>query len=197
MNTPVLNAEYLKQFLDVINTFNAKNKKPNPKVLEIGTYTGISLIHLVQCITNSTGIGVDRWKNYDENSLLTEVEHNNVEKSFYRNVKMAGMSNKIIGIKGDSSDILLNFVSDKKMFDFIYVDGSHRCLDVYADLILAWKLLNKGGIMAIDDCTYGGVDGVEKTPFEYPYHAVVEFLNKYQNDYTMLVSNYRVFIEKK
>lgn len=197
MNTSILNNNYLKQFLDVINIFNEKNKKPNPKVLEIGTYTGISLIHLVNCIKNSTGIGIDRWKNYNENSLLAEVESNDVEKSFYRNVKMSGMNNKIVGIKGDSSEILLNFVSDKKMFDFIYVDGSHRCLDVYADLVLSWKLLSKGGIMAIDDCTYGGKDGIEKTPFEFPFHAVNEFLNKYQTHYNMLVSDYRVFIEKK
>jgi predicted O-methyltransferase YrrM len=197
INSPILNASYLKQFIEIINLFNAKNKNPNPKVLEIGTYAGISLIQLVQCIPNSTGIGVDRWISYEENELLKEVENNQVEKAFYRNIKKSGMSDRIIGIKGDSLEILFNFLTQRKVFDFIFVDGSHRCLDVYADLILSWKLLCKGGIMAIDDYYYGGKENIEKSPLEYPYFGISEFLEKYKNEYNLLVKNYRVFLEKK
>lgn len=197
INSTILNTTYLKQFIDVINIFNSKNKNPNPKVLEIGTYAGISLMQIVQCIPNSTGIGVDRWLSYNENELLTQVENNQVERAFHHNIKMAGMSNRVVGLKGDSVEVLFNLLNQKKVFDFIYVDGSHRCLDVYADLILSWKLLCKGGIMGIDDFFYGGKDNIDKEPLEYPYFGVTQFLEKYRNEYNLLVHGYRVFIEKK
>lgn len=36
-------------------------------------------------------------------------------------------------------------------FDLIYVDGSHLYKDVRNDLYEAWKVLNKGGLLLVDD----------------------------------------------
>ena len=58
----------------------------NITILEIGTYTGISLINLVKNIPNSIGYGLDRWENYQENKLLTQIQNLGVEKSFYSNI---------------------------------------------------------------------------------------------------------------
>jgi predicted O-methyltransferase YrrM len=80
-------------------------------------------------------------------------------------------------------------------YDFIYVDGSHKCLDVYLDLFLAWQLLHKGGVMAIDDYMYH-VDKIEEHPYEYPYQAVNQFLKDNEGQYKLIDMHYRVFLEK-
>ena len=63
------------------------NRNRNPKILEIGTYAGMSLIELVRNIPNSKGIGVDMWSNYNENKLLENIDALQVEQSFYKNIK--------------------------------------------------------------------------------------------------------------
>ena len=101
------------------------------------------------------------------------------------------MKNRIKAIKGDSFEVLLQLSKNKEKFDFIYVDGSHLCLDCFSDLILALDLLYENGILAIDDYILNKDDTLNS-----PYEAVNHFLNKYKNKYTMLLQNYRVFILK-
>ena len=181
-------------FISAINYFVSKQFS-NPKILEIGTYTGTSLINIVQLIPNSTGIGVDRWKNYNETKLLENIENNEIEKIFYKNVFNSGLTNRIKGIKGDSKDVLIDFIKTNQQYDFIYVDGSHKCFDTYSDIILAWSLLSKGGIFIIDDYYYG-LDKIKEQPFEYPYYSINAFLENYTSEYILLNKGYRVFLEK-
>uniref|UniRef100_A0A6C0JXH7 Glycosyltransferase 2-like domain-containing protein n=1 Tax=viral metagenome TaxID=1070528 RepID=A0A6C0JXH7_9ZZZZ len=166
-------------------------------ILEIGVYTGTSLIEIVKRIPNSFGLGIDKWENYNEDNIdiLQNMEQNNIEKIWNRNIKAAGLENRIKAIKGDSSDILLELISEKMQYDFIYVDGSHKCLDVALDLHLAWKLLRIGGVMAIDDYMYNA-DKITEKPYEYPYEAVNHFLEKIGGKYTLIDKDYRVFIER-
>ena len=92
-------------------------------------------------------------------------------------------------------DLLLELICEKMQYDFIYVDGSHKCLDVYLDLFLSWQLLRKGGVMAIDDYMYN-VDKIGEQPYEYPYQAVKQFLKDNEGQYTLIDMDYRVFLEK-
>lgn len=104
-----------KYFLDVIEYFNNNNAKivsgKEPiKVLEIGTYTGISLINIVKLIHNSIGIGIDRWSNYNEIELLENIDELEVESSFYKNSRISGLEDRIKGIKGDSTEVLIEMI---------------------------------------------------------------------------------------
>ena len=85
------------------------------------------------------------------------------------------MENRVNVLKGDSFEILMKIVKENEMFDFIYVDGSHKCLDCYSDILLSWDLLNVGGILVIDDVSYNKENGILESPFE----AVFHFLKKY------------------
>ena len=87
--------------------------------------------------------------------------------------------------------IILNSRNILDKFDIIYVDGSHRLLDCYTDLVLSWELLEKNGLMIIDDYLFN-----KNNILESPFEAVNEFLNKYENKYTLLSKNYRVFLVK-
>ena len=123
------------------------------------------------------------------------MNKNNVRNIFEYNTKLFGFENRINALKGDSTQVLLDLIVNKDTFDFIYVDGSHKCLDVYNDCVLSWKLLRKGGFMVIDDYHYN-IKDTEKLPLEYPLHGVNHFLEKYNNEIKIFNKGYRVFIIK-
>ena len=190
---PVGHKQY---FLDAIDYFNNNYAKVlnrvTPKILEIGTYTGISLINIVKLIPNSIGFGIDKWTNYHEIELLENMDELQIESSFYKNISIEGLEERIKGIKGDSNKILFQMIMNKEMYDFIYIDGSHLSFDCYSDLILSWEILVKGGLMAIDDYLYNDKGPVVNSPFE----GVNHFLKKYEGKYNLLHKGYRVFLEK-
>ena len=183
-------------FVDVLHHFNETYPKvlsrENISVLEIGTYTGISLINIIKSIPNSSGIGVDMWSSYCENNLLENMDALSVEKSFYKNISTFRLQDRITGFKSDSTDALARFFKNGLTFDFIYIDASHLLLDCYSDLVLAWLILEKDGILAIDDYTYK-IGSILDSPFE----AVNHFLKRYEGKYKLLHKGYRVFLEKQ
>lgn len=191
--------EEKQYFLNVIDHFNKyyslKLDRP-AKILEIGTYTGISLINMVKLIPNSLGYGLDKWANYSnskdlESNLMEYIEPLEIEKTFYKNVAAENLTDRIAGIKGDSKEILLRMIKNNELFDFIYVDGSHKAIDCYLDIFLSWKLLNNGGVFVIDDYFY-----FTDNKLESPFEAVNIFLEEKKGEYNILYSGYRVFLEK-
>jgi len=184
-------------FESVIQHFNKRHPPLNQgeyNVLEIGTFTGTSLIKIVEMIPGSKGKGIDTWSNYNENDNLTlsRIEETKVMQSFISNVVKSGLETRVVGLKQESTSALLNMIKMGEKYDFIYVDGSHTLLDCYTDMVLAWELLNKGGIMGIDDCMWNNTD-VLNSPFE----GVNVFLKKYEKEIVVLSKEYRVFLEKK
>jgi predicted O-methyltransferase YrrM len=182
-------------FLNIINYFNNNYYKIKTKeqinVLEIGTYAGISLINLVKAIPNSIGYGIDMWENYNENNLLENMDNLKVESSFYHNIEASGIKDRIFGIKSSSTNKLIEFIKTGFKADFIYIDGSHLLLDCYSDIVLATEILEKDGILAIDNYYYKQ-DEILNSPFE----AVNHFLKLYKNKYKLLHNGYRVFLQK-
>lgn len=180
-------------FLDVIRRFCAdRNKDATARVLEVGTYTGTSLISLVREIPGSSGVGIDAWKNYPENALLSSIEELDVEASFHKNVSISGLGERIRAIKGLSVDVLADMITRGDRFDFIYIDGSHLLLDCYADMIMCDRLLEPGGVLAIDDYLYRK-DNVLESPFE----AVNHFIGRNSDRYSIFHMDYRVFLKKE
>lgn len=90
---------------------------------------------------------------------------------------------------------MLKFIENKEVFDFMYIDGSHKCIDVYNDCVLAWRILRKGGLMVLDDYHYGLSD-VSNDPLNYPFMGINHFLEKYKKELKIYSKGYRVFIEK-
>ena len=184
-----------KQFIDILNKFVSSYWKvqfqKQINVLEIGSYTGISLIELITYIPNSFGTALDLWTNYDENQLLTNIDNLKIKESFYKNIKTAKLADRIKGIQLESTRGLIQFIKDKIMFDIIYIDGSHMLLDAYIDIVLSWEILEKGGYLIIDDYLYKK-DEMLNSPFQ----AVNHFLKLYTSQYKLLSIDYRVFIEK-
>jgi hypothetical protein len=187
-------------FEAIINYFNNKGNKYN-RILEIGVFAGISLIELVRRIDNSIGVGIDQWKNYEEkiqidnnliiNELSENMEEDKIEEICRKNIIKAGLGERISLRKGNSTDKLIEMIKNNEKYNFIYVDASHLCLDTYSDIVLAWEILEIGGILAIDDYLFN-----RGRILDSPYEAVNYFLKKNEGKYKILNIGYRVFIEK-
>lgn len=178
-------------FLDVIRDFCAGRDRA-VRILEVGTYTGTSLISLVREMPGSSGMGIDAWRNYPENALLSNIEELGVEASFHKNVSTSGLGDRIRAVKGSSISLLTEMVARGDRFDFIYIDGSHLLLDCHADMILCDSLLEMGGVLAIDDYLYE-----KETVLESPFEAVNHFLRRNSGRYSILHMGYRVFLKKE
>ena len=69
-------------------------------------------------IPNSIGVGLDKWTNYieDDNNNKVEILDNmdelEIESSFYKNVAVEGLENRITGIKGDSYEVLFEMMKE-------------------------------------------------------------------------------------
>ena len=186
-------------FTDTLEYILWKNQGKIINILEIGTYSGTSLIKFLELLPNSRAVVIDKWENYIENtpeknkvSILESISDNDIEKIFYQNIKNTSMEDRIVVMKGDSNEKLTEMISTyTSYFDFIYVDGSHRLLDLYCDLVLSFSLLKIGGVIGIDDYLYN-----KDTILESPYEGVNHFIEKFKNNIKILSKGYRVFIEK-
>jgi len=167
-------------------------------VLEIGTFAGTSLIAILNVLKKANGIAIDRWENYEETfegkniESLIQIKENHVEQIFDENVEKSNMKNRIQKIKGDSAEVLVELIKTNQRFDFIYIDGSHECPDVFLDCVLSWKLLNKNGVMVMDDYLYKK----DQNDWNIPYHGINQFMKKYKDKYVILNQGYRVFLKK-
>ena len=174
-----------------------RHQESGVRLLEVGTYAGTSLIEMLRILPEATAVAIDRWANYDEDglTLLSTVEEREIEGVFHENLKRASVAERVMALKGDSVDRLLDLVEQKEKFDFIYVDGSHKCIDCYTDMALSWRLLKVGGTMMVDDYLYN-FDKVEDRPLAYPLKGIDHFLSKYEGQYSVLHKGYRVCLEK-
>ena len=86
---------------------------------------------------------------------------------------------------------MLDLIIQGSSFDFIYIDGSHKCLDVYMDACMAWKLLKPNGILGFDDYEFNIGDLLNS-----PHEAINHFMETIKGEFTLLHQGYRIFIHK-
>jgi hypothetical protein len=85
-----------------------------------------------------------------------------------------------------TSDIF--FKNNKKTYNFIYIDGSHEVDFIERDMENSFKVLEKNGIMWMDD--YNGGDGIQIK------NIMNKFLEKYKNEYELIHQGYQLAIKK-
>lgn len=170
-----------------------------PRILEIGTYTGTGLIHLMSLLPNSSAVVIDPWKDYVE---FPEMRYLNVQESFMRNIRQAELEHRVEIFKSDSHAKLLEMIKeDQDGFHLIMVDGSHYALDTFADLVLAWSLLRPHGLMIIDDYTMGWKElkyTYDCPPeFAIPKQAVDRFVQLTGKNAKVIFKDYRMYLQKQ
>jgi len=158
-----LNSGHRKLFEEALEIANPKH------ILEIGEVVGTSLIEMLKLFPDAKGVAINSWVN----------EENNVNP---------GLAERVKSIKGDSVDKLCELIEASRQFDFIYVDGSYKCLDCYTNMILSWQLLRKGGVLAVNNVLCENRDD--------PLMTKKHFMEKYTGQYKVISDSYRLFISK-
>jgi predicted O-methyltransferase YrrM len=182
-------------FLNILNSIKNSCKK----VLEIGTHTGTSIIHILNNLNQDTkAVVIDNWKNYNQENfengvnLSQNIENLQIEKSFYKNIKLANLNHRITAFKDNSQNVLFDFFENNQKFDLIYLNGDHNSFTMYLDAIISWKLLNINGILIIDDYYLNFKNNNESL-----YESITYFINNLdKNTYKLIDITYRIFIKK-
>ena len=129
--------------------------RPAANVLEIGSWEGRSATWFLEYLPESRVTCVDTFAGSDEHASMTG-DLQVIEARFDAN--MAPYVDRLEKIKNTSHAALVRLGLDLRRFDVIYVDGSHRPADVYADGVLAWPLLRPHGVLIFDDYEWNGPD---------------------------------------
>lgn len=172
-------------FKDVEKYFRHVPKGPL-RVLQVGAYTGDATEWLLNNREIEFIDDVDTWKGSQETAHGT-IDFAEVEK--YYDSRFAG--NKKVNKFVMTSDIFLTD-GPKSTYNFIYIDGDHTALQTALDGLNAFKLLEKGGVMAFDD--YGW--HYNGNPFLEPQRGVDGFLSICQGQYVLIEKGYQVWIKR-
>jgi predicted O-methyltransferase YrrM len=184
------NAQERTQFLLALDQIK---DKVSPRILEVGTFTGSSIMSMKQHVPHAACTAIDNWGLEDvELESCSKIAGEKLTMSMIKNAFHQNTRGQVRLFEMDSTLVLINLVENQEKFDFIYVDGSHRSGDTLLDLSYAWVLLVHGGILAIDD--YPFVPQVN--PQDRPQMAIDLFMNKLKNQYIILYQGYRVFLRK-
>ena len=162
------------------------NSKEN-KILEIGCFEGLSSVFFADNfldIPNSSLTCVDPFltiNNNDHRQFLL----NNEEMNFDFNLSICKNSDKITIHKITSDKF---FENNNKTYNFIYIDGCHEPDFIKRDMENSFNVLEKNGIMWMDD--YGGGDGIKIR------NTMNTFLEKYKGQYELIHIGYQLAIKK-
>ena len=151
------------------------------RLLEVGSFEGRSAIwFLDNVLTHPT-------------ATITCVDPfygPGLEARFDHNIRVSGHAAKVVKIKGPSEAVLLDL--EPASYDAIYVDGSHRAVNVMMDAALSWTLLKPGGVLTFDDYLWHP----ERPAWARPQLAIDLFLSMVGTDAVILHKAYQVIVRK-
>jgi predicted O-methyltransferase YrrM len=117
------------------------------RLLEIGSFEGLSTCYFLWRLADARVTCVDT---FEGSAGLPSGDRVGLEAAFDRNVELVDAS-RVRKLVGDSRRVLLDLADEPGRFDLVYVDGSHRGLDVLVDAALSWPLVEVGGVVVFDD----------------------------------------------
>ncbi len=175
-----------------------KDIKGKPiQALEVGSYEGLSARWLMENILThreSSLYCVDTWRGSDEHQYPFKLNPNEYLWDFFvhnLNPWLTIQNKRVIPVKGKSQQRLLDLPENS--FDLIYLDGSHKAEDVYADASIAHQLLRKNGIMIFDDYAWD----YYPSPEENPRAGIEDFLQDLGFDYKIIGKGRQLALQKE
>lgn len=174
-------SEIYKKLLNIVD------KTKENKILEIGSFEGLSSVFFADNLLDAPGSTltcVDPFLTIDDNDHKKWFIQN-VEETFDYNISICKHPQKISVSKITSDKF---FEINTNTFNFIYVDGCHEPEFVKRDIENAFQILEKDGIMWMDDYLFGETRLIK---------AVIDnFLEKYNGQYDLLHKSYQIAIRK-
>lgn len=169
------------------NLFGFLDKSKQNKILEIGCFEGLSSVFFADHFLDnpkSSLTCVDPFLTIVNNDHRQYLQ-NNEELNFDYNISNCKNLDKIT-IHKVTSDIF--FENNNQTFNFIYIDGCHEPDFIKRDMENSFNILEKNGIMWMDD--YGGGDGIQIK------NTMNTFLQKYNGQYELIHIGYQLAIKK-
>jgi len=166
---------------------NFLDKSQTNNILEIGSFEGLSSVFFSDTFLNnpnSTLTCVDPFLTIDNNDHKQFLQ-NKEEQNFDYNISISKNSNKIKVCKV-TSDVF--FETNNKTYNFIYIDGCHETEIIKRDMVNSFKVLEKNGIMWMDD--YLGGDGIQIR------NVIDAVLEQYTGQYELIHKAYQIAIRK-
>jgi SAM-dependent methyltransferase len=165
-----------------------KNKLFEKKlqILEIGSYMGNSTIFFLKYLTNSKIICVDTFKGGLEHQN-NKYDFNYIYKSFKKNMKIFEKRYKLF--KMESQKFFEK--KRKKVFDIIYIDGSHEYKDVLMDAKESYKILKRNGFLIFDDYLFNFNKKIKN-----PINAINDFMVKNLRNFKIVYIYHQIIIKK-
>lgn len=161
------------------------------RILEIGSWEGRSAIFFLNFFPQAAITCVDTFDGGTEHRsgpFAEFVPH--IERRFDSN--LAEFGSRVEKIKGDSRTVLPELGLKRRQFDLVYVDGSHRAADVYCDILFAWAMLNRRGLMILDDYKWTDVPG----EMNQPKAGIDAFMWSFMKDFKLVHQDYQVILQR-
>ena len=176
-------SDWFSSGISIFNKFMQNEKNFVKNILEIGSYEGRSAIFFLNYFNTSKITCVDTWLGSHEHVRKMEE----IEKNFDKNLKP--YENKLIKHKTTSDNF---FLTNKLLFDLIYIDGLHAYDQVKSDLENAYKFLRPKGYLLIDDYLWKFYPANKKNVI----NSTNEFIQKYNNNLEVIYISSQVLLKK-
>lgn len=133
----------------------ARNLRPTT-VVEIGCFIGYSSICFAQAMEDNhqkDGIvyGIDLFQPHSKHPLFLKEDIDNPLQLAENNVKRAGLEHRIAFLKGSSSALAKDFLTNVDTIDILFIDGDHSYKGVIDDYNLYHPKVRKNGLIIFHD----------------------------------------------
>lgn len=177
--------------INYFDKYLQKFKDKEVHFLQVGAFTGDATEWLFDNIlTNekSTITDIDTWQG-SQIEGHDSFNWNEIEKIYDDRFADKLKSGRLVKQKMTS---LQFFSTNKKQYDFIYVDGDHNALSVFLDGVNGFYCLKNGGTMAFDDYLWT----LNQLPFNDPKPGINSFLNIFGGQYSIIDIQGQAWVEK-
>jgi predicted O-methyltransferase YrrM len=167
------------------------------RVLEIGSWEGRSALFFLNHLPRARLTCIDTFaggQEHREAAARTAEDTRvlqTVEKRFDANTRK--FKKRIEKIKANSTDALVDLGLKARRFDVAYIDGGHRAAEVYADGVLTWPLMARGGLVIFDDYQWDEMP----QPLDNPKPGIDAFLQSIEGQYRVVLDSYQIGIVKR
>ncbi len=168
------------------------DRKAPLEMLEIGSWEGLSANFLLWQFPAARLTCVDTWEGAEEHkdgTCSSQHDLGLIEARFDSNCQK--FASRITKLKKTSSQFFANH-DNIKLYDIIYIDGSHHSFDVVFDAVSASKIIKDNGLIIFDDYLWKNYSDKIKNPAM----AINWFLNATRKEFELIYVGTQVVVRK-